>query len=200
MNKKYIVEALGTFVLTFSVLATMLGGGGALLPTPIIAAFTLMVLVFMLGSVSGGHFNPAVSIGAWSVGKLPAADLPFYVMAQAAGAILAKIAILSIGSIDFPVVAGGENATFLMAEAVGAGLFTMGIAGVLFYKNTLSSSTAPFMIGLSLLLGLGIAGSLGSAGVLNPAVALGLNITTWPYLVGPVLGSLIGFRLYSLLK
>ena len=199
MNKKYIAEMLGTFILTFSVLCTLLTGRGMWLPAPFIGGMSLILLVFIFGRISGGHFNPAVSIGAWSVGKLKTLDLPFYIVFQIIGAVLAKIAIQYVGSIQ-SMVADGKNVNIFIAEMAGAILFSLGIASVVYFKDAISTTTPPVIIGLSLFMGLGIAGSLGSLAVLNPAIAIGLNLTSWPYLLGPVLGSIIGFNVYKVLK
>jgi len=199
MNKKYIAEGLGAFLLTFSVLATMLTQASFLvLPTALVAGLSLMALVFMFARVSGGHFNPAVSIGLWSVGKLSKTDLPFYVLFQVAGAVLAKIAVSAFGSLNLPSAAGKDWMMFA-AEVAGATVFCMGIASVVYFKDGLSSSTAPFIVGLSLLLGLAVSVHLGAIGVLNPAVSVALNILSWPYLLGSVVGSVIGFNIYKYL-
>jgi aquaporin Z len=93
MTRKLACEALGTFWL-------VLGGcGSAVLAaafpslgigfTGVSLAFGLTVLTgaYALGPVSGGHFNPAVSIGLWAGGRFPAREVPAYVIAQVAGAI-----------------------------------------------------------------------------------------------------------------
>lgn len=200
MNKKHIAEMVGTFLLTFLVMSTLLvGGGGGVLPTFMLAGLSYMALVFMLGRVSGGHFNPAISIGAWSVGKLETKDLPFYVVMQVAGAVLARVALGALGELTVPNVGVSKPVLLMVYEAVGMIVLALGFASVILAKEKLSSSSGPFIIGLSLLLGLALAGALGSIGILNPAISVGLNILAWPYLVGPVVGSIAGFNLYKFL-
>ena len=79
MNK-YLVEFLGTLFFLYVILAT-----GA--PLPIAAALAIAIMVG--GPVSGGMFNPAVSIMMTAAGKLPAGDLPLYIAAQVAGGLVA---------------------------------------------------------------------------------------------------------------
>ncbi len=199
MNKKYIVEMVGAFLLTFTVMTTLLSSGnGVFLPTFMLAGLTLMILAFVFGKVSGGHFNPAISIGAWSVGKLPGKDLPFYVVMQIAGAVLARMAIGYFGELSIPRTSIDKPVSVLMAEAMGAMVFGLGVASVVLAKEKLGNNST-FFIGLALMLGLVLAGSIGSVGILNPAISVGLNILAWPYLVGSVVGSLIGFNLYKYL-
>jgi aquaporin Z len=73
-------------------------------------AFGLTVLtgVYALGPISGGHFNPAVSVGLWAGGRFPAAHLPFYVLAQVAGGIAgaAVLYLIASGKADFSVANG----------------------------------------------------------------------------------------------
>ncbi len=194
-----MVELLGAFFLTFVAMASMLGNENSLITVGVaLVGLTLMALVFIFGKVSGGHFNPAISVGAWSVGKLDTKDLPFYVVLQIGGALLAKLAIGFFGEVNLPTASMTKPINVLLAEAAGALIFSLGVASVAMAKEKLSSSS-PFFIGLSLMLGLSLATILGSVGVLNPAISVGLNILAWPYLVGSVVGSLIGFNLYKYL-
>ena len=83
--KKYLVEFIGTFFLIFTIGCTVIPPNvGALAPLAIGAS--LMVMIFAGGHVSGGHFNPAVSLAARIRGKLSSADLIPYWLAQFAAA------------------------------------------------------------------------------------------------------------------
>ena len=96
--KKYLVEFIGTFFLVFTV--GMAVRSGAVL-APLAIGASLMVMIFAGGHVSGGHFNPAVSLAVWIRGKLSTGDLLPYWLAQFAGAIVAA------GVLKYLVSSGG---------------------------------------------------------------------------------------------
>ena len=81
-----------------------------------------------------------------------------------------------------------------IVEALGMVFFTFGIASVVYGKAP--SDMAGFVVGGSLFLGISIAAMLGSNGVLNPAVALGIGSFGWAYIVGPIVGSILGMQLF----
>ena len=85
--KRYLVELVGTFFLTLAV---------ALTADPMAIGLMLMALVYMGGHVSGGHYNPAVSLAVWMRGTLDSGLLLGYVVAQVAGALLAGIVFYTL--------------------------------------------------------------------------------------------------------
>ena len=114
MLAKLAAEFLGTFWLVLggcgsAVLAAAFPGLGIGF-TGVSLAFGLTVLTaaYALGPVSGGHFNPAVSIGLWAGGRFPARDLPSYIVAQVVGAVVAAGALYLIasGRADFSLAGG----------------------------------------------------------------------------------------------
>src|SRR5712671_7439897 len=91
--KKYLVEFIGTFFLAMTVGMTVIGASaGALAPVAIGSA--LMVMVYAGGHVSGGHYNPAVTLAVWLRGKCPAADVPGYWASQVVGGVAAALVAL----------------------------------------------------------------------------------------------------------
>ncbi len=210
MIGSFLAELLGTFALTGVVLV----GSGS----PLIAAMAVLVLVIAFNKVSGGHFNPAVSIGLMLAGKMPAWRTASFVVAQVLGALLALTVVtkfITVGTamIDpssglpmtqaFAVkVTDGHWEQFL-AEAVGALIFGLGIGSIAYSKK--EGVEAGLAAGLSLFLGLVMA-TLGSAAVLNPAVALGVsaytaNGWTWvAYALGPIVGMTVGIWLFRLMQ
>lgn len=91
MNK-YIAEFIGTFFLVLTVGCTVIGNGaGAFAPLAIGSA--LMVMIFAGGHISGGHFNPAVTLGVWLRGKCAAKDVGPYMISQIIGGVLAAFAV-----------------------------------------------------------------------------------------------------------
>jgi aquaporin Z len=136
MAAKLSAEFLGTFWL-------VLGGCGAAVLAaafPVVGigflgvalAFGLTVLTgaYALGPISGGHFNPAVSVGLWAGGRFPASQLATYIVAQVAGAIAgaAVLYVIASGNADFNVTAGfasnGYGAHSPGSYSLGAALVT----------------------------------------------------------------------------
>ncbi len=190
MNK-YVGEAVGTGVLTM-VVALALAGTFAV-SVPVLAALTLGLFVYSLGHLSGTHINPAVTIGAWSIGKISTDDAIKYVIAQFIGA---GAALLVVGSlVTAATLSVKADLGTGLAEMIGTALFTFGIASVVYGKTPAVMSG--MVVGGSLLLGIAVAALLGSNGVLNPAVALGIGSFNVMYVLGPVLGSVLGMQIYK---
>ena len=124
--RKYVTEFIGTFGLVFTVGCAVMGKA-ALAPLAIGAA--LMVFVYAGGHISGGHYNPAVSLAAYLRGRLSRQDLGPYWLAQAAGALVAAgLATFVVNPAPFP-------ALDMSGRAIGEGLvaefiFTFALAYV----------------------------------------------------------------------
>src|SRR5437762_13230355 len=91
MNK-YIAEFIGTFFLVFTIGCTGIGAGAGVI-APLAIGAALMVMIFAGGHISGGHYNPAVTLGVWIRGRCATADVGPYMLAQVAGAIVAALAV-----------------------------------------------------------------------------------------------------------
>ena len=195
MKKKIFAEALGTFALVFVVM-TAIATGSAI--TPWLAGLTLGLMVYSLGHISGTHINPAVTIGAWSIGKISLQDAAKYVTAQFIGAFVAMLMVHAFipeaTSLISLAVMPTATLTVLCAEILGMFFFTFGIASVIYGKTP--SDFSGVVVGLSLTLGIMIA-IIGSAGILNPAVALGLGSFNFMYILGPIAGSVLGMNAYK---
>jgi aquaporin Z len=128
-GRRYVAEFLGTFGLLVAISGPALlslnqAGLDAttrLLMIAFGAGLGLAGLIWALGDLSGGHFNPAVTIGAWAAGRLPSRDVVPYVLAQVAGAILGVAAIAG--------VAYGRSALWSTVTGQGAALGSEGYAG-----------------------------------------------------------------------
>ena len=92
MNKA-ASELLGTFFLVLTVGCTGIAAGPGVI-APLAIGSVLMVMIYAGGHVSGGHFNPAVTLGAFVRGRCPAADVAPYMIAQVAGGALAAAIVL----------------------------------------------------------------------------------------------------------
>lgn len=193
--KKYIAEIIGTF---FLALIVGFASKSGLSITPILAGVVLMLTVYSIGGISGAHINPGVTLGLLSVRKISVRDAVWYIIAQLAGALLAVLVMKGMYP-EMPVtlLGGAASVKVLIAEVIGMIFFAWGIAAIVFGKN--SDSVSGVMIGGSLAMGIFIALFLGSAGGLNPAVVLAVDSFNWAYIVGPILGSVIGMNLYKYL-
>ncbi|HSX36373.1 MAG TPA: aquaporin [Patescibacteria group bacterium] len=192
-----VAEFLGTGILTAVVLSvsrSTLGGYPFFIATA--AGLVLVAGTMALGSVSGAHFNPAITIGLWSVRKVKTLPAVVYVAAQLVGA-LAAYALYTYFVNTAWTNAGHFDSRVMVAEAVGTFVFSLGWAAAVYQKLEVGKAAAT--VGVSLILGITVA-SVASAGLLNPAVALGVRMWVWlTYALGPVLGAIIGFNLYALL-
>ncbi len=189
-----VAEFLGTFSLASAVLA-MSGRTAFPFFAAAMAGATLGLMVLAIGSVSGAHINPAVTIGMWTLRKIETTVAVVYIVAQLLGGAVAWR--FNEYLLDTPLknIAGAKfDWRVFTAEAVGTFIFTFGIAAAVYqgYKG-LRQAVA---IGGSLTLGVLVA-TFASNGALNPAVALGIHSWSFTYVAAPVLGSIIGMNLYA---
>jgi len=201
MNK-YAAEFIGTFFLVLTVGCTVIGNGaGAFAPLAIGSA--LMVMIFAGGHISGGHFNPAVTLGVWLRGKCEATDVVPYMISQIMGAVLAAFAVklLKEGAAVTPLRVATLPA--LLAEF----LFTFALVYVVLNtataKGTSGNSFYGLAIGFTVLVGAFSVGSI-SGGAFNPAVAVGISfmgLSPWPsiwiYLVADFVGGAVAASIFS---
>lgn len=222
---KFLAEFAGTFALVFfGCAAIVFGGFGADLPNgvlPIGLAFgiTVAAMVYVVGPVSGAHLNPAVTIGAWSAGRLSGPDVVGYVLGQILGAIvgagvLAMMALSAPSGYDLRVdglgattfdPAGAGLLAAIAAEFLATVLFVVVILVVT--RRGAALAHAGLVIGLTLmalhLMFVPVSGnSVNPARSLGPALFVGgaaLN-QLWLYLIVPGLGGLVAGRLMRRLE
>jgi len=110
--RRLAAELIGTFMLVGAVLgAAVVSGNAAGLGVAFAIGLSVMAMIYAVGPISGGHFNPAVTVGLWAAGRFEPARIIPYVLAQLAGGILAALffyVVLS-GKADFTV--GGYAST-----------------------------------------------------------------------------------------
>ena len=166
--KKYIVEFIGTFFLVFTV-GMAVHSGSPLAPLAIGAS--LIVMIFAGGHISGGHFNPAVTLAVWLRGKCPAKDVLPYWIAQFAAGLVAALLVVKLHGHASAAVHG------IRASAVVEFLFTFALAWVVLQtatsKGTAGNSFYGLAIGFTVLAGAVSVGPI-SGGAFNPAVGLGV--------------------------
>ncbi len=192
-----VAEFLGTGVLTLLILTVQRSTIGVPFFVAGTAGLVYLLMSLVLGGVSGGQFNPALTIGLWTARKVSTVRAVTYIAAQLLGAWAAYYLYTYFVKTSLQPVGGHFNGRILVAETVGTALFTFGYASNLYqgFTRAVSASVA----GLSLMLG-ALAASSAAIGLLNPAVALGVRSWVWgTYVLGPVLGALIGVNLYALL-
>ena len=191
--QKYLVEFIGTFFLVLAVGMNVIDPGtGALAPLAIGA--TLMVMVYAGGHVSGGHYNPAVTLGVWLRGRCPQSDVWPYLGSQFAGAIVAAIVTLFLKGDPSVTPAEIEIFPALIAEFIGAFALVYVVLNVATAKATAGNSYFGLAIGFTVAV---MAFALGgiSGGAFNPAVALGITVlhleraaNLWIYLLANFIG------------
>ncbi len=212
--KELIAEFLGTFTLVFAITAAV-GTSLALttnftafnwLGVSLTAGFVLTALVYAFGGVSGGHFNPAVTIGLWAAKRFPMQQVPGYLAAQFAGALVASGMLwFLVGRAD---LLGATTAGMfgvvpaIVFEGIATALFVLVILGAT-DKKALAPGQAGIAIGGFLLVA-HLMGLLISGSSLNPARSFGPAILAggqamgqlWIYFVGPILGAVVGGFIY----
>jgi aquaporin Z len=173
--KKYIVEFIGTFFLVLTIGMCVLKPGDAGSFAPIAIGAVLMVMIYAGGHISGGHFNPAVTLAVTLRGRCKWLDVPGYFIAQIlAGVIAARLALYFKGYP--PLVATDlKVGPALIAEFIGAFALTYVVLNVATSKNTAGNSNYGLAIGFTVT---AMAYALGgiSGGAFNPAVAVGITL------------------------
>jgi len=203
---RLFAELLGTFALTAVVIAVSKNYGNPLFTT-ISAATAFAALYSVLGPVSGGHFNPAITLGLFSIKKVKLLEAFMYVAMQAVGAVLAW-KFFEYLSPERAIEAVGNEFTWeiFWAEMVGGLLLALGFAAVVYRKFV--GGQAGAVVGMSLFLAstavaVVIFDRQLVTGVINPAVAIGLGYRPdvqlyLAYFFGPVVGAVVGMNLYKM--
>lgn len=240
LAKRAIAELVGTFLLvffgtgaaiitlmisagqdpttTFNIGIGVLGGLGDWLAIGLAFGFAIMASIYALGSISGCHINPAVTIGLWAVKKFPSRDVLPYIIAQLVGASLASLTLVMALGMD-AVTIGGLGATTpfpgigywqaILVEAIGTFILVLTIMGV-----AVDRRATPGFAGL--VIGLTVAGVITTVGnitgaSLNPARTFGPYLgdllmggsNLWNYfpiyVIGPIVGAVVAALLYQYL-
>jgi aquaporin Z len=170
--KKYLVEFIGTFFLVFTVgIAVRQGAPFA----PFAIGSILMVMIFAGGHISGGHFNPAVTLAAFLRGRCDKKDvLPYWIAQFAAGALAALLVnYLLTGRADPAVVANHPTVESFIVEFLFTFALCWVVLNVATSMGTKGNSFYGLAIGFTVLVGAITVGGI-SGGAFNPAVGLGV--------------------------
>ena len=203
--KKYLVEFIGTFFLVLTIGMTVIDpGAGALAPLAIGSA--LMIMVYAGGHVSGGHYNPAVTVAVWLRGRCPAADVGPYIGSQVIGGAAAAIVALALKGDPTITPDPMSIPAGLIAEFLGAFALCYVVLNVATAKGTAGNSNYGLAIGFTVMTMAFAFGSI-SGGAFNPAVAVGLVILhkaaaakLWVYLVGNFGAAVIASQAFKFLN
>jgi aquaporin Z len=171
--KKYIVEFIGTFFLVFTVGMSVRTGSPL---APLAIGASLMVMIFAGGHISGGHFNPAVTLAVWLRGKCSSQDVvPYWVAQLAAGAVAALLVNYLLANHTI----AGPGSHLVAPSLIVEFLFTFALAWVVLNsataKGTAGNSFYGLAIGFTVFVGAASVGGI-SGGAFNPSVGLGLVI------------------------
>lgn len=193
---KALMEFIGAFFLVFTIGMTFIEPGAGDL-APLAIGSVLMVMIFAGGHLSGGHYNPAVSLAVYVRGKLALNDLLTYMVAQfLAGALAGGLVLFMKG---FPVVTPGawEIVPALIAEFLFTFALCFVVLNVATAKGTSGNSFYGLAIGFTVLAGAYAVGTV-SGGAFNPAVAFGITLmglssvaNIWIYLVANFAGAAV---------
>jgi aquaporin Z len=205
-TRNYVAEMLGTFTLVFIGSLSILAATAANQPLVLVASLgfglALLAGLYAFGEISGGHFNPAVSLAMFFNGRLDASSLVRYVIAQLAGAILASLAVLTAFGQD------DVAATATTATASWDAFWLELIMTAIFVSVILQSSRSQRVYGTALLaisltlVAIHLAAIPTSGSSVNPARSLGPALVGnewadfWIYLTAPLIGASIGAAIH----
>ncbi|RXK54971.1 aquaporin Z [Oleiharenicola lentus] len=220
--KKYAAEAIGTFWLTFAGCGSAVIAAGfpqvgiGLLGVSLAFGLTVLTMAYAVGHISGGHFNPAVTIGLAAGGRFPAGQIPGYVVAQVVGGITAAglLYVIASGAPGFDLAGGFASNGY--AEH-SPGKYSLGAAFVTEFALTAvflfvifgatskraPAGFAPLAIGLALTLIHLVSIPVTNTSV-NPARSTGPALFVggwalsqlWLFWVAPIAGAIFGGLLY----
>jgi len=193
--KKYLVEFIGMFLFVLTVGMVVIDPGSAGPLAPLAIGSVLMILVYAGGHVSGGHYNPAVTLAVWLRGRLPASQVIPYWVAQILGALIATHVVGFLKGHSAPEPQDLKVVPALVAEFIGTFALAYVVLNVATAKATSGNSFYGLAIGFTVVV---MAFALGpvSGGAFNPAIATGITVLNlektaniWIYLVGDLAGA-----------
>lgn len=220
--QRLVAELAGTFILVFSVIGTaqFASQNTGWVGVALAAGIAVLAAAYAFGHISGGHFNPAVTIGAAASGRFSWTDVLPYIGAQVVGGALATTILLGIragaggdvfasftatsNGFDEHSPAGFNLPAVLLAEVVATAIFLYIILGVT--DRRAPSGFAPLAIGLTLA-ALHLVTIPVSNASLNPARSIATAIyggagsleQLWAFIVAPIVGALIAGFTYGFL-
>ena len=205
--RPHVAEFIGVFALVFVGCGTVAIGKLDALGSALAFGGTLGIMVYAVGHISGGHINPAVTIGLAVGRQFPWAKVPGYIVAQAAGAAMAALLLrLTLNSnaplgVNHP--SGSDGQAFVW-EVVMTFFLVFVVTSVATDKRAVRSAAGLAIGGtvvLDALVGGPISGaSMNPARSFGPALVAGDFNSFWIYLIAPVVGGIIAAVVYAFLR
>lgn len=205
--KNYLTEFIGTLFLVLTIGLTVLGQSTM---APLAIGCSLMIMVYMGGHISGGHYNPAVSLACMLRGKLDSKELIPYWVSQLLGAITASLLVWAIlGQTFAPMPAASSS---VVASLLVESLFTFALCLVVLNTATHPAVKGNSFYGLAIGFTIVVAAFAGgnvSGGAFNPAVGIGPTLvhgmlgggsfsSVWLYIVGPFVGAFVAASVFKI--
>lgn len=211
-GRRAVAEAIGTFLLVFIGTGAVMvdaRSGGALGHVGVSLSFGFVVIgmIYAIGHISGAHINPAVTLGFWSMGRFPAADVAPYVLAQCAGATAAsgllRAALGPIAGLGATVPAVDVPTALAIEAALSFAL--MFVIAAVATDERVAEGFAGIAVGVTVafdaLMGGPLTGaSMNPARSLGPALVAGLWTAHWIYWLAPIGGAVAAARVYEFLR
>jgi glycerol uptake facilitator-like aquaporin len=198
-----VAEFLGTGVLTLAVLSVQRSQLGLAYFVAIGAGLAVLLLTYVFGGVSGAQLNPALTFALFTARRIKLVPAVIYIAAQLLGAWAAYGLYHYFVHNDVQPITQAFSGRILVAEAVGTMVFALGWAAAAY--NRFEEGRFAALAGVAFAIGVMVA-STASVGLANPALALGTRAWEvvgengwWNYVVGPLVGGVIGVNLYGLL-
>ncbi len=216
LGQRMLAEFVGPLALVFvgagAVMAVRQAGGvgAGLITVGIANGLAIATMVTAVGHISGGHINPAVTIGAWVAQKISSRDAIAYIVAQLAGGIagggLLRAALphslWASDKLGTPLVSGVSNGEAVLIEAVLTFFLVWVVFACAIDPEGAFGKVAGLAIGFVVLMDVMVGGPFTGA-AMNPARAVGPELVSgtwtgwWVYWVGPVAGAVVAASLYD---
>jgi MIP family channel proteins len=211
LTNRLLAEILGTFGFFFMGFMAIVALSSGLNSAAIGFGGGLTLMIFAFGHISGGHFNPAVTTGLAVGGRFPWREVPWYWLAQIVGGLAAALLVGALfdGTADAFVSApadGVSTATALALETIATAMFLWVILAVATDDRAAWHGVfAPVAIGgfifvAAQVVGPFSSGSFNPARSIAPAIAAGEFGDLWIFIVGPIVGGIIGGLTYTYLR
>ena len=201
--KRYLAEYIGTFILVFTGTAAIVVNdvsGGAISHLGVSAVFGLVVtsVIYTIGTISGAHINPAVTLGFWYANRFPRKHVLPYLLSQSAGAVTASLVVALL----FPqhetlgaTLPSGPLLQSFVLEVILTFILMLTIINVATgskEQGVMAGVAIGGVVALAAIMGGPVSGaSMNPARSLGPALISGNIQTLWIYLLAPVAGALL---------
>jgi aquaporin Z len=215
--KALAAEFIGTFMLMSSVLGAAFysfgakAGAAGILGVALSIGLTVMALARSIGHISGGHYNPAVTVGLVAGGRFDAGSAISYIIAQCIGALASCLVFSLVGNTGDAFAANGYGSLSMLGSSLSS-VFILETVLTAFFLIVIMGATrkdaaagfAPLAIGMTLTAIHIMAIPVSNASV-NPARSLGSAVFAggealaqlWVFIVAPILGAVIGALVYN---